>query len=380
MTIEWDITDSDNYLEYKIVDPLKGPDDWEQKLLSAKDVVVKENESCVYVLYSLSPDTSYELKMCYIDKNQVKSKYTESQTHRTLKAAPKNLDIIERTESSLTIKWDKDDPDKRRAYKLNYRHKTSEKWIVKELSTENIKTNEDGCHVYKLNKLLPETLYELRICSLDNQQLRKNLDIIERTESSLTIKWDKDDSVKRRAYQLDYRHKTSEKWIVKELSTENIKTNEDGCHVYTLQELLPEILYELRLCSLDNQQVCSQYTESKLPKTQQIAPKNLDIKERTESSLTIKWDKDDSDKRRAYKLDYRHKTSKKWIVKELSTENIKTNEEGCHVYTLQELLPETLYELRLCSWIINRTAVNILSLSCLRHYKSVNEFFICLLA
>ncbi|CAG2237839.1 COL12A [Mytilus edulis] len=312
-----------------------------------KNIKTNEDGCHVYTLQELLPETLYELRLCSLDYQQDCSQYTESKLPKTLQIAPKNLDIIERTESSLTIKWDKDDSDKRRAYKLNYRHKTSEKWIVKELSTENIKTNEDGCHVYKLNELLPETLYELRICSL----APKNLDIIERTESSLTIKWDKDDSDKHRAYKLDYRHKTSEKWIVEELSTENIKTNEDGCHVYKLNELLPETLYELRICSLDNQQDCSQYTEPKLRKTLQIAPKNFDILEHesTDSSIAIKWDKDDSDKHRAYKLDYRHKNIRKWIVKELSTENIKTNKDGCHVYTLQELLPETLYELRICS-------------------------------
>lgn len=70
-------------------------------------------------------------------------------------------------------------------------------------------------------------------------------------------------------YQLDHRILGSDEWISLNLSSEHISTNEDGCQVYTLQQLLHDTFYEVRMCSVNNH-VKSKYTEPKTKKTLQL--------------------------------------------------------------------------------------------------------------
>ncbi|VDI21665.1 Hypothetical predicted protein [Mytilus galloprovincialis] len=50
-----------------------------------------------------------------------------------------------------------------------------------------------------------------------------------------------------------------------------------------------------------------------------------------------------------YELDYRNQETDKWTVTTLSTTDLSAEENGRRVYTLLNILPETGYELKLCS-------------------------------
>lgn len=85
ITVEWNIHDLDNYLEYELVYRRQGSDEWKNKFLSKKDVTANNNGRYVYKLQNLSSDSSYELKLCSVDIHQVKSQHSQLQTIKTLK-------------------------------------------------------------------------------------------------------------------------------------------------------------------------------------------------------------------------------------------------------------------------------------------------------
>lgn len=85
ITVEWNIHDLDNCLEYELVYRRQGSDEWKDKFLSKKDVTANDNGRYVYKLQNLSSDSSYELKLCSVDIHQVKSQPSWLQTRKTLK-------------------------------------------------------------------------------------------------------------------------------------------------------------------------------------------------------------------------------------------------------------------------------------------------------
>ncbi|CAG2251785.1 unnamed protein product [Mytilus edulis] len=87
ITVEWNIHDLDNYLEYELVYRRQGSDEWKNKFLSKKDVTANDNGRYVYKLQNLSSDSSYELKLCSVDIHQVKSQPSRLQTWKTLTIA-----------------------------------------------------------------------------------------------------------------------------------------------------------------------------------------------------------------------------------------------------------------------------------------------------
>ncbi|CAG2224646.1 unnamed protein product [Mytilus edulis] len=88
ITVEWNIHDLDNYLEYELVYRRQGSVEWKNKVVSKKDVTANDNGRYVYKLQNLSSDSSYELKLCSVDIHQVKSQPSRLQTWKTLKIAP----------------------------------------------------------------------------------------------------------------------------------------------------------------------------------------------------------------------------------------------------------------------------------------------------
>lgn len=59
-----------------------------------------------------------------------------------------------------------DESDYSLEYQLDHRFQGSDKWNCLLLSIETVSIKEDGRYMYNLQKLLPETCYEVRMCSV----------------------------------------------------------------------------------------------------------------------------------------------------------------------------------------------------------------------
>ncbi|XP_071171106.1 uncharacterized protein [Mytilus edulis] len=117
ITIEWDINNSDNCLEYKLVEQFKDSNDWKTIFLSTKDVSTNRNGRSEYKLQNLSPDTCYELKMCSVDNYQVKSQPTKSKTAKTISMAlPEDIKRLKKEDIDTYIKLMQSEKQERRYY------------------------------------------------------------------------------------------------------------------------------------------------------------------------------------------------------------------------------------------------------------------------
>ncbi|CAG2254143.1 unnamed protein product [Mytilus edulis] len=340
LTVKWYMNDSDNILEYQLDHRILGSDAWNSLTISSEHISSYEDSCQVYKLQQLMHDTLYEVRMRSVN-NHVKSKYTELKTQKTLQivSTPENFDIVDFTDMSLSVKWYMNDSDNRLEYLLDHRILGTDEWISLPLSSEHISTNEDDCQVYTLQQLLHDTLYEVRMCSVNNHIKSKytelktqktlqivstpeNFDIVDFTDMSLSVKWYMNDSDNRLEYLLDHRILGSDEWIS-----------------------LPFLPNTFRLMKMVVR--CTHFNSYCM--TLFSAPENFDIVDFTDMSLSVKWYMNDSDNRLEYLLDHRILGSDAWNSLTLSSEHISTNEDGCQVYKLQELLHDTFYEVRMCS-------------------------------
>ncbi|VDI59680.1 Hypothetical predicted protein, partial [Mytilus galloprovincialis] len=78
---------------------------------------------------------------------------------------PQDFDIVQWTDSSITFKWIIN--NQLLLFEIRYRRQGSSHWNIVIISTEDISADNDGHLVYKLQNLLPETYYELKMCSID---------------------------------------------------------------------------------------------------------------------------------------------------------------------------------------------------------------------
>ncbi|CAG2243851.1 COL12A [Mytilus edulis] len=245
-------------------------------------------------------------------------------------SAPENFDIVDFTDRSLSVKWYMNDSDNSLEYQLDHRILGSDEWISLLLSSEHISTNEDdcqlkwdsndsdncleyklvdqlngsddcqekllstkdvstkenGCYVYKLQNLSPDTCYQLKLCSVDDHQVRsqhtenqtrktlkiapQNFDIIEYSDRSITVKWYMNDLGDLQQYELNHRLQGSDNWNVSSFSLENASAEENESSIYKLENLSPGTCYELKMCSVQNN-VRSEYSKNKLQQTLKIA-------------------------------------------------------------------------------------------------------------
>ncbi|CAC5426167.1 COL12A [Mytilus coruscus] len=195
--------------------------------------------------------------------------------------SPKNFDIVECTDYSITVKWNINDPDDCLDYEFHQRVQGSAEWNILTPSNADVSTNEKGYREYKFQNLSPETYYELRMCSCDNyvksqytecktqrtlKTAPKNFDIVECTDYSITVKWNINDPDECLDYEFHQRLQGSGEWNILTPSNADVSINEKGYREYKFQNLSPETYYELRMCSCDNY-VKSQYTECKTQRT-----------------------------------------------------------------------------------------------------------------
>lgn len=95
-------------------------------------------------------------------------------------------------------------------------------------------------------------------------------DITGCSHCSITVEWYNKDPNDHQ-YELVYRQESKD-WVVLTLSKLEIQAEEIGHYKYTLQNLLPEAGYEMKLCSITNN-IKSQYSDSKRKDTLKLGMK-----------------------------------------------------------------------------------------------------------
>ncbi|VDI39042.1 Hypothetical predicted protein [Mytilus galloprovincialis] len=152
-----------------------------------KDFVPCDNAAHVHQEYQRIPkdDTIYMYGMKRNDENRIEAAISVLTlllvyfavciiVHRIIPRwiqihnTPRRFAIVECSDCSITIEWYVHDQDDSLKYDLDYRNKETDKWTVATLSTRDVLTEENGRRVYTLINILPETGYELKLCSVDN--------------------------------------------------------------------------------------------------------------------------------------------------------------------------------------------------------------------
>ncbi|CAG2184781.1 unnamed protein product [Mytilus edulis] len=185
MTIGWFIDVPDQCLSYELDHRVRGTDDWSTETFLSGDVMTDEDGRRMYKLQNLKPETYYEFKMRSVYKDDVKSHYSESKTKQTLKLAPREFNIIECTDCSMTIGWFIDVPDECLSYELDHRVRGTDDWSTETFLSGDVKTDadllsgdamkdEDGRRMYKLQNLKPETYYEFKMRSIYKDDVKSH--------------------------------------------------------------------------------------------------------------------------------------------------------------------------------------------------------------
>lgn len=100
ITVEWDILESNNCLEYELMYRPDHTDEWKEQFSSVKDVPTKKNGRYMYKIENLSSDTRFEVKMC-CGENKRNSHYTRHVSCKTLKHGKKIFGISSQIRSIL---------------------------------------------------------------------------------------------------------------------------------------------------------------------------------------------------------------------------------------------------------------------------------------
>ncbi|VDI42131.1 Hypothetical predicted protein [Mytilus galloprovincialis] len=255
--------------------------------------------------------------------------------------APKQFDIVECTDCSITVEWFSDVPDECLSYELNHQPLGTGDWSTEKFLSGEVSKQEDGRRMYTLQNLLPGINYELAIRSVYKDDVKSH---ISEPKTKQTLKLDECLS-----YELNHQPLGTGDWSTKEILAREVSKQEDGRRMYTLQNLLPGINYELAIRSVDKDDVKSHISEPKTKHTLKLAPKQFNIVECTDCSITVEWLSDVPDECLSYELNHQPLGTGDWSTKIILAGEVSKQEDGRRMYTLQNLLPGINYELTICS-------------------------------
>ncbi|CAC5379493.1 COL12A [Mytilus coruscus] len=279
--------------------------------------------------------------------------------------APREFNIVECTDCSITIEWFIGVPDVCLSYDLDHRPQGTYDWSTETFLSEDVLKEEDGRRMYTLQNLQPETYYEFKIRSVykddvkshysestDKQTLKlapKKFDIVECTDCSITVEWFVDVKDECLSYELDHQPQGTNDWSTEIFLSEDVLKEEDGRHKFKLKNLLPETYYGFKMRSVYENDVKSHYSESKTKQTLKLAPREFNVFECTDCSIIIEWLIDVPDDCLSYDLDHQPQGTDDWSTETFLSEEVLKKEDRRRMYTLQNLLPKTYYELKIRS-------------------------------
>ncbi|CAC5392229.1 unnamed protein product [Mytilus coruscus] len=90
------------------------------------------------------------------------------QKSQYLHRAPNGFSILENDDCSITVEWCRDNSTDIQEYEFLHRRQGTVDWAVSTISIDNVVEQINGRLMYKLKNLLPETNYEMKICSVSN--------------------------------------------------------------------------------------------------------------------------------------------------------------------------------------------------------------------
>ncbi|CAG2251783.1 unnamed protein product [Mytilus edulis] len=278
-------------------------------------------------------------------------------------AAPSGFEVVECSDCSITIAWDKNVQDNCLGYELRHRVPGTDNWEVTKFSTTDVSSDKSGRCMYTLLDISPDTGYEIKLCSVDtngNSQFTESktkqtlkrapsgFEVVECSDCSITIAWDKNVQDNCLGYELRHRVPGPDNWEVTKFSTTDVSSDKSGRCMYTLLNISPDTGYEIKLCSVDTNG-SSQFTESKTKQTLKRAPSGFEVVECSDCSTTIAWDKKVQDNCLGYELCHRVPGTDNWEVTKFSTTDVSSDKTKRCMYTLLNILPDTGYEIKLCS-------------------------------
>ncbi|VDI21663.1 Hypothetical predicted protein [Mytilus galloprovincialis] len=112
---------------------------------------------------------------------------------------------------------------------------------------------------------------------IHNYYTPSGFEVVECSDCSITIAWDKNVQDNCLGYELRHRVPGPDNWEVTKFSTTDVSSDKSGRCMYTLLNISPDTGYEIKLCSVDSNGN-SQFTESKTKQTlkREIKKQNMD--------------------------------------------------------------------------------------------------------
>ena len=278
ITIKWESsTDNVGIKEYEIYNGT-------EKAATATDTIL--------TLKDLAPNTTYKIMVRAKDASGNISLFSEELLVKTSSdnqppSVPGSLEVVEKTETTITIKW----------------IASTDNIEVKEYEVYNglEKVGSTTETTYLLKELIPNTTYKLTVRAKDNAgniseasselsattnadtqppTVPTDLEIIEKTETSITIGWTPStDNVGVEEYEI---YNGSEKVDSTKETT------------FSLKELKPDTTYRLTVKARDaannlseaSNEIAVATNPDRQPPT---APQGLEVIDKTETSITVRW-------------------------------------------------------------------------------------------
>ncbi|MCS6904927.1 MAG: choice-of-anchor L domain-containing protein [Bacteroidia bacterium] len=245
------------------------------------------------------------------------------------------ITVVESTATTLSLRWQRNFDNT--AYRIEYRPTPAAPWQT-QITTQN---------EIILRDLSPSTNYEIRIqsiCSNANsifQTLRAstiscpsvlfNQVII--TPASLDFSWQSHPTA--RAYEFNYRLQGTTNWTTQRINTPN----------FTLLAPIPDATYEVQVRSICGDNSFSEYTTLVLKASPEPGPCNTPLDFNTQNlgtnALGLRWNLVMN--ALYYLVRYRALGERDWKMVQANT----------NIYTLENLLPNTPYELQVATACVN---------------------------
>ncbi|XP_072547508.1 receptor-type tyrosine-protein phosphatase H [Salminus brasiliensis] len=243
---------------------------------------------------SLSPGTKYTFTLYTVFEGVESSGYTF--TSVTIPSSVNSVSVKSRTETELTLEWDKVNNSSSYIYRLNFNGRNN-----------TINGSEGGSVVtLTVSSLSPGTKYTFTLytvfegvessgytfTSVTIPSSVNSVSVKSRTETELTLEWDKVNNSSSYSYRLNYNGRNN-----------TINGSEGGSVVIlTVSSLSPGTKYTFTLYTVFKEVESSGYTFTSV--TTPSSVNSVSVKSRTETELKLEWNKVNNNSSYSYRLNY----------------------------------------------------------------------------
>ncbi|KAG7492102.1 hypothetical protein MATL_G00011070 [Megalops atlanticus] len=244
----------------------------------------------------------------------------------------KNVNVLSRTETAITLQWERVSNDPIYNYTLKYRNGT----VISSITGQG-----NGSINYIVSQLSPGTKYNFTLFTVSGNLMSsgynfsevttprsvENVKVVNRTETAITLQWERVPNKPIYNYTLYYRNGT-------EISS--ITGQGAGTVNYTVSQLSPGSKYDFTLLTVFEGVESSGYDFSQVTTPRSV--ENVKVVNRTETAITLQWERVPNKPIYNYTLYYRNGT-------EISS--ITGQGAGTVNYTVSQLSPGSKYDFTL---------------------------------